>query len=95
MAIVLDKKSKPCYPIILHFKMDPEPESLLIFSALLNGAGAVDGQSDISTPSLVTYSIYTNTFGRAHTHTKSCTDMQLCTCMLLRCSHIKTHTDAR
>lgn len=42
--------------------------------------------------SLVTQSIYINTFGRAHTCTASFTDMQLCTRTRCRYSHMKTHS---
>lgn len=42
------RPSKPCYPIILHFKMDPEPQS--IFPVLWAGVGQ----------RWVTYRIYTH-----------------------------------
>lgn len=96
MAIMLDKKSKPCHPINLHFKMDPEPESVL--SALFNGAGAGDGQSDIAKLSLVTYSIYTNkhfwesahSYGILHRHAAVHTYiMQVLT---LRQTHTRDYT---
>lgn len=56
----LDKKPKPCHPIILPFNMDPEQESIYFSCIVCNGAVAGDGQPDISKLSLVIYCIYTN-----------------------------------
>lgn len=64
--------------------MDPEPECY-VFSALFNGAGPGDGQSDISKLSLVTCSIYTNKHTNSHA---TCMQTWSCACML----HSHTHT---
>lgn len=69
--------SKPCYPIILHFKTDREPKSICLSSALLEL-----GLSDISILSLATHTTQINT----------CTNMQLCTLMLHTLTDLQTHT---
>lgn len=77
--MALDKKSKPCYPIILHFKMDPEPESVY-FSALFNGAGPGRGSRHLYAELSDTHTIYTNKHFWEGAHHLACHLAQACSC---------------
>lgn len=85
---MLDKKTKPSHPIILHFNIDPEPVIFFLHCLMEQGPG-------ISKLSLVTYNIYTNKhFWELARHlAQTCSCVRGCYAGAHTLRH--THTDSR